>query len=172
MILTLQELGAADRDIYLYDTFEGMTLPSADDVSALDGAALDVWRHAQSQGRRAWDEVFGAQTFSEEAVRGMLLKTGYNGERLRFVRGAVEQTLPAAAPDQLALLRLDTDWYESTLHELIHLFPRLQAGGVLLVDDYGHWQGARRAVDEYFGTHHPPLLFSRTDYTGRSAVKH
>ena len=56
--------------------------------------------------------------------------------------------LPAQAPARIALLRLDTDWYESTYHELVHLFPRLSVGGVLLIDDYGHWQGARRAVDQ------------------------
>jgi hypothetical protein len=72
----------------------------------------------------------------------------------------------------VALLRLDTDWYESTRHELIHLFPRLADGGVLIVDDYGHWEGARRAVDEYFAGEHAPLLMSRIDYAARIAVKH
>ena len=66
------------------------------------------------------------------------------------------------------MLRLDTDWYESTRHELEHLMPLLQAGGVLIIDDYGHWQGARRAVDEYLDRTGMPLLLSRTDYSGRS----
>ena len=83
----------------------------------------------------------------------MLHGTGYPPERIHFVRGPVEETLPAGAPDEIALLRLDTDWYESTRHELEHLYPRLAAGGVLLVDDYGHWEGARKAVDEYFADH-------------------
>jgi hypothetical protein len=73
-------------------------------------------------------------------------------------------------PGDLALLRLDTDWYESTRHELEHLYPRLRPGGVLIVDDYGHFEGARRAVDEYFAAHEP-LLLNRIDYTGRVAVK-
>ena len=87
-----------------------------------------------------------------------------------FVVGPVESTLPATAPDQIALLRLDTDWYESTRHELNHLYPLLSVGGVLIIDDYGHWQGAQRAVDEYFSTR-APLLLTRVDYTGRMAVK-
>lgn len=172
MILALQELDVADRDIYLYDTFEGMTEPTALDTSDVSRPALDSWNEARREGRRPWDYVFGAEVFDEDAVRALLLDTGYPAQRLRFVRGPVEATIPAVVPDTLALLRLDTDWYESTRHELAHLFPRLNAGGVLIVDDYGHWHGARRAVDEYFATEHAPLLLSRTDYAGRIAVKH
>jgi O-methyltransferase len=171
MILTLQQLGVTDRDVYLFDTFEGMTAPTEEDVSALDPPALNTWREAQSESRRPWQELFNPELFSEEGVRAMLLETGYPSERLHFVRGPVEETLPAGAPERLALLRLDTDWYESTRHELEHLFPRLESGGVLIVDDYGHWQGARQAVDEYFGSKHPRLLLTRIDYTGRIAVK-
>lgn len=171
MILTLQELSADDRDIYLYDTFEGMTQPTAADVSDFDGAAVTAWEQAGQENRRPWEGLFGSEVFNEQAVRSLLLSTGYPEARLHFVRGPVEQTLPDAAPDSIALLRLDTDWYESTRHELLHLFPLLRPGGVLIIDDYGHWHGARRAVDEYFGSSHPPLLMSRIDYTGRMAVK-
>jgi len=88
---------------------------------------------------------------------------------VEFVVGKVEDTIPARAPESIALLRLDTDWYESTRHELQHLYPRLAEGGVLIIDDYGHWQGARRAVDEYFRDR--PILLNRIDYTGRIAIK-
>jgi hypothetical protein len=100
-----------------------------------------------------------------------VLATGYPAERVHLVRGPVEETLPAAAPERLALLRLDTDWYASTRHELEHLYPRLVDGGVLIVDDYGHWQGARQAVDEYFAGTAPPPLLHRIDYTARIGVK-
>jgi hypothetical protein len=116
--------------------------------------------------------MFGADVFDEESVRATLLETGYPAERIHVVKGRVEDTIPAQAPDGLALLRLDTDWYESTRHELDHLYPRLVDGGVLIIDDYGHWEGARRAVDEYFETAAPPLLLGRIDYSGRIAVKH
>ena len=85
--------------------------------------------------------------------------------------GRVEDTIPDQAPARIALLRLDTDWYESTRHELEQLWPRLAPGGVLIVDDYGHWQGARQAVDEYFAAHRVPMLLNRIDYTGRIGVK-
>lgn len=171
MVLTLQHLGEEHRDVYLYDTFEGMTAPTEADVSRLEAPALETWREAARNRRRAWPELFEPALFNEESVRELLLDTGYPPARLHFVRGPVEQTLPAQAPSRLALVRLDTDWYESTRHELAHLFPRLETGGVLMIDDYGHWAGARRAVDEYFASEHPPLLLTRIDYTGRVAVK-
>jgi len=172
MILTLQKLGVDDRDIYLFDTFEGMSEPTERDTSPYAPDALDTWREAEREGIRAYPRLFSPEVFNEDEVRSTLRSTGYPAERLKMVRGTVEETLPAATPDQLALLRLDTDWYESTLHELRHLYPVLADGGVLIIDDYGFWDGARRAVDEYFATVAPPLLLSRTDFTGRIAVKH
>jgi O-methyltransferase len=173
MIATLQALGAPPRDIWLYDTFEGMTEPTEADVSELDPPPLETWRAAQARGERPWGELFGADVYGEEQVRDTLLATGYPAQRLHFVRGPVEETLPAHRPGgELALLRLDTDWYESTRHELVHLYPALAHGGLLIIDDYGHFQGARAAVDEYFGGGGAePLLLTRVDYTARLAVK-
>ena len=172
MLLTLQELGADDRDVYLFDTFEGMTEPTERDVTDHEPApALATWREASARGERPWSEMFGADVFDEESVRSLLAGTGYPRERLHLVKGPVEQTLPEAAPAAIALLRLDTDWYESTRHELVHLYPHLTPGGVLIVDDYGHWQGARHAVDEYFAAEAEPLLLNRIDYTGVIGVK-
>jgi O-methyltransferase len=90
---------------------------------------------------------------------------------VRLVKGKVEDTVPKNAPEKIALLRLDTDWYESTRRELVHLFPRLVPGGVLIIDDYGHWQGARKAVDEYIAGNQVKILLNRVDYTGRIGVK-
>jgi O-methyltransferase len=171
MILTLQELGATDREIFLFDTFAGMTAPTDRDLSLHDPPALETWREAEARGERAWRELFDPRVFNEEGVRKLLTDTGYPEARLRIVAGAVEETLPGGAPEQLALLRLDTDWYESTRHELEHLYPRLGVGGVLILDDYGHWEGCRRAVDEYFAGRAQPILLSRIDYTARLAVK-
>src|ERR1051325_10354963 len=87
------------------------------------------------------------------------------------LEGTVEETIPAQAPERIALLRLDTDWYESTRHELVHLYPRLVPGGVLIIDDYGHWEGARKAVDEYIAQNNLRLFLNRIDYAGRLAIK-
>jgi hypothetical protein len=98
--------------------------------------------------------------------------TGYPSNKIHFIKGPVEETIPRQMPSpSIALLRLDTDWYESTKHELIHLFPRLSAGGILIIDDYGHWAGARQAVDEYFAGLPEKYFFHRIDYSGRLIVK-
>src|SRR5688500_13063554 len=119
MLLTLQDEGSQERDVYLYDTFEGMTQPTEDDVSRLEQPALETWRSAEAQGEQAWGWLLG--DFDEDSVRETVLSSGYPEAGLHFVRGPVEQTIPGTAPEQLALLRLDTDWYESTRHELEHL---------------------------------------------------
>lgn len=171
MLLTLLDAGAEPRDVHLYDTFEGMTEPTEHDVAVVEGSAVELFARARQAGVRPFPEYFAPEVFDEGRVRDTLLASGYPAERLHFVRGPVEETLPAAAPARLALLRLDTDWYASTRHELAHLYPRLERGGVLIVDDYGHWQGARRAVDEHFAAHPPAPLLARVDYTARIAVK-
>lgn len=171
MIKTLQRLGRDDRDIYLYDTFEGMSTPTELDTSPFEQSALRTFEQARAAGERAWAWAFGEETFDLEKVQRVIYGTGYPRRRLHFVVGRVEDTLPGEAPEAVALLRLDTDWYESTLHELVHLYPRIPAGGVLIIDDYGHWDGARKAVDEYFATDAPRPLLSRIDYSARMGVK-
>jgi O-methyltransferase len=171
MVMTLQDLGRTDRHIWLYDTFEGMTEPTEEDVSAFEAPALETWEQAQSSGEKAWAPLFEPDDVGEAAVRDRVLATGYPSELVHIVKGGVEETIPGQAPDQIALLRLDTDWYESTLHELVHLYPLLASNGVLIIDDYGHWEGARRAVEEYFEAHPPMPLLQRTDYSGRMAIK-
>jgi hypothetical protein len=172
MILTLQELGIDDRDIHLFDTFEGMPAPGEEDTSPHEPPAIETWKRAQRGDEAPWGGLFEDEVFNEASVRETLLATGYPEERLHIVKGRVEETIPGRAPGRLAILRLDTDWYESTRHELLHLYPVLAQGGVLIIDDYGHWDGARRAVDEYFEQHAPPVLLSRIDYSGRIGVKH
>ncbi len=161
MALTLQRLGAGDRRLWLYDTFTFFPDPGREDV--------DLWGRSM---KAHWEQVWeGAPPMglSAEDVRATVSASGYDPSLLTLVEGLVEDTIPAQAPDRIALLRLDTDWYASTKHELEHLYPRLEPGGVLIVDDYGHFQGARQAVDEYFAE--DPILLSRVDYSCRMAVK-
>ena len=111
------------------------------------------------------------RSVSLEEVRENMASTGYPLERIPLVNGPVERTVPEAAPAAICLLRLDTDWYESTRHELNHLFPRVSPDGVMIIDDYGHWHGVRRAVDEYFLEQRACYLMHRLDYTGRMLIK-
>lgn len=164
--LTLQALGKQDRDLYLFDTFEGMPAPTDRDVS-VDGepAMVEFEQTRINADSSLWCNA------PVEAVGLVLEQTGYDKSRVHLIKGKVEDTIPNHAPRTIALLRLDTDWYESTRHELEHLFPRLSSGGVIIIDDYGHWQGARRATDEYLAANGIRLLLNRVDYTARIGVK-
>jgi len=159
---TLLAESNTDRDLYLFDTFEGMSAPTDADRDHQGASAAKLLESSS----RDKDEVWCYAGIDD--VRANLESTGYPTARLHFVKGPVEDTIPDQAPEEIALLRLDTDWYESTKHELAHLYPRLKPGGVLIIDDYGHWQGARKAVDEYFEGN---VLLQRIDYTGRLAIK-
>ena len=156
--LTLLRLGATDRDLWLYDTFGEMPAPGEHDR---DHAGRDV------KGQET--TMLGNSGLSLPEVEAAMRSTRYPELRVRYVLGRVEDTIPASSPAQIALLRLDTDWYESTRHELVNLYPRVAKGGVVIIDDYGHYAGARQAVDEYFATE--PILLARVDYTCRMAVK-
>ena len=136
---------APGRTCWLFDTFAGMTEPTLHDRKPNGFLALESFRKKTTDGR-AWAAA------SVDEVRSYLAETGtLDDERLRFVVGPVERTLLSAQlPDHISLLRLDTDWHASTKVELEVLFPRLVPGGYLIVDDFGHWLGARRAVNDYF----------------------
>jgi hypothetical protein len=140
-----------------------MPFPGEEDVDLFGRPAADFYDEASAA------EAFRYLTLDE--VRAVLAGSGYPVERLHFVPGLVEDTIPAEAPSAIALCRLDTDWYRSTRHEMEHLYPRLSPGGVLLVDDYGHFMGAKKAVDEYFAEHDPSVLLQRIDFTGRLVLK-
>jgi len=163
---TLLDLTAADRDLYLFDTFTGMTAPTAEDLDFRGSAASG--RFAE---RADGDQTSNWCRAGIRMVRENLALTGYPADRLHFVPGMVEETLPTAAPQRIALLRPDTDWYVSTRHELEHLWPRLVPGGICIIDDYGHWKGSRQAVDEYLAEHDLRVFMHRLDYTGRLIVK-
>jgi hypothetical protein len=171
MIKTLQHYGVSDRDVFLYDTFEGMTAPTEKDRSRFDEPALETWKRERAAGRQPWSWAFDPGVFDRAGVEQLLVGTGYPAERIHLVVGPVESTIPSTIPVGIAVLRLDTDWFESTRHELTHLYPRIATGGVLINDDYGHWEGARAAVDEYFVACPPRPLLSRIDYTGRMGIK-
>lgn len=147
---TLAEAGVTDRDIYLYDTFEGMTAPGEMDGSR----AFTRFEQHQKAG-----ELWAAA--GEDVVRATLANTAYPQDRFTLVKGDVLQTIPGTLPDKIALLRLDTDFYDSTKHELEHLFPLLVSGGVFICDDYKHWQGSESAVNEYFSAHGLHMLLQQ-----------
>lgn len=162
---TLIELGDQSRHLYLLDTFEGMPKPTAEDIDWNGESMLDRW-NAEHRNRFNRD----ARASIEEVARNMAT-VGYDADKIHLIKGMVEDTVPEHTPDRIALLRLDTDYYSSTLHDLVHLYPLLAQGGVLIIDDYGHFKGAEQAVTEYFAGIDERVLLHRVDYSARMLVK-
>ncbi len=165
MAYALQKFGITDKNIYLYDTYKGMTEPEECDRIAWSGEKIyERWKKSSdTKGNFMWAS-------SLEEVKSNMLSTGFPGKRMMFIEGDVRKTLDKKRPDMLSLIRLDTDWYDSTKKELEVLYPVLEIKGVIIIDDYGHFTGAKRAVDEYFCGHNK-ILLNRIDYTGRTGVK-
>lgn len=163
---TLISLGVKDRHLHLYDTFEGMPEPTDNDMDFSGEKAGNILNKNKDKG----DNLVWAYS-SLDTVKQTLALSAYDKGKINYIIGKVEDTIPKTIPEKIALLRLDTDWYESTKHELIHLFPRLQKGGILIIDDYGFWKGAKKAVDEYFVENDTQIFLSRIDDTGRIAIK-
>jgi hypothetical protein len=158
---TLLQLGDTSRELHLFDTYEGMTAPTGADVAPDGTTAENMLANADP------DDLDSAWAIAPlEQVRENIATIGYPMEKIHFVQGMVEDTVPGEAPRQIALLRLDTDWYESTRHEMEHLFPRISPSGVLIVDDYGWWKGSQQAVDAYLATHRVPMLLTRLGQEG------
>lgn len=163
--LTLLKNNDLKRKIFLYDTYEGMPSPQNEiDISFCGEAAVNICdEYAKKKLKWCYSSL--------EETKKNLCSTHYPFENFVFIKGKVEDTIPNIIPDQIALLRLDTDWYESTKHELNHLYPRLSRYGVLIIDDYGHWKGVQKATDEFLSRNNVQILLNRIDYTGRIGIK-
>lgn len=164
--LTLQELGIDDRDIYLYDTFSGMPAPTDSDVSVSGIKAESKFLETKTS-----DDSSTWVLSSLNEVKENFSITNYPKEKVHFIKGKVEETIPDKIPQEIALLRLDTDWYKSTKHEMIYLFPLLKKNGILIIDDYGSWQGAKQAIDEYILENNICIFLCYVTKGARIAIK-
>lgn len=161
MALTLKEMGAV-REIYLYDTFSGMPAPSEDDGERAK-KFFNKYRVSKDSSRWLFSPL--------EEVQKNLAQTRYPAETFHFIQGRVEDTIPENIPEKISLLRLDTDFYASTKHALTYLFPLLSPKGIIILDDYGCWKGAKKAVDEYIQENKLCIYLHRIDDQGRMAIK-
>ncbi len=161
----LQHFGDTNRELYLYDTFAGMTEPDEIDVDFDGKGNKPIWDQITGQGDKMG---FGG---SLEEVKANLQLTRYPEQHTHFIVGDVLQTIPAHLPSRISLLRLDTDWYKSTLHELRHLYDLIVPHGVLIIDDYGWCRGARQAADEFFGERPFKPMMHRLDQGPRLIIK-
>lgn len=168
--LWLQHHGIRNRKVWLYDTFSGMVASGADDVRTRDGKGYSEMLEEHEQ--KGMGDA-GVRAFASiESVRRNFGHAGLDLSQVDFIEGDVALTLRAEEnlPTDIALLRLDTDWYESTSVELEVLYPKLQLRGALLIDDYGYYDGARKAVDEYFTKVSRPFFHLDDEY-GRTGLK-
>jgi|TARA_B110000438_G_scaffold262779_1_gene274321 hypothetical protein len=158
--LTLIKSQQTHRKIYLYDTYEGMPEPTDKDID-IHGVPY----------RLLWKKEKEFLSVSLDEVKKNIFSTGYPKENIIFVKGMVQDTIPNTVPKQIALLRLDTDLYESTYHELFHLYPKTTSQGVIIIDDYGHFQGSQEATEKYLSQNPQKVLLHRIDYSCRVWIK-
>ena len=162
--LTLLQAGENSRQLFLYDTFKGMPAPLPED-KYYDGRSASAMLASIPKDTGIWCYA------GIDEVKKNLLSTGYPENNLHFFMGRIEDTIPNRETTSLSLLRIDTDWYESTKHGLYHLYPILNHKGILILDDYGCWQGAKLATDEYFKSQGISVFLNRIDYSGRLIIK-
>lgn len=164
MLERLKDNQDTSRKIFLFDTFAGMTAPTEFDKKG----SVDVLRKFEDSQKDSHNEwCYSPLTTVKETIS----RTGYPEQNISYIQGDVLKTLPVTETEKIALLRLDTDWYESTKAELEQLYPKVVQGGVIIIDDYGAWEGARKATDEYFMQNNICPLMFRIDQTRRIFVK-
>jgi O-methyltransferase len=132
------------RKVYLFDTYAGMTTPiEKDKDAATNTLAMSTFNELQRDSHNDWCYA------SLDDVKANFCNAGLLDDNIIFIQGDIAVTLevPNNLPERIVALRLDTDRYDSTKKELQILYPRLSVGGVLIIDDYGYWAGAREAVD-------------------------
>ncbi|MEK6280878.1 MAG: TylF/MycF/NovP-related O-methyltransferase [Acidobacteriota bacterium] len=150
--LTLKSLGA-HRKLWAFDTFEGMPAPTEADPD-YDSA----------------NEFTGAFRSHMSEVMRVFDRFGILGNTV-FVKGLFRDTVPDSGVKNIAVLHLDGDWYESVKVCLDHLYDRVSSGGIIQIDDYGHWAGARKAVDEFLEARPIPGGLRYVDYSARQIIK-
>jgi hypothetical protein len=145
------------RDIYLYDTFGGLTEPGEYDYTCATSIhysmnkeeVYNTWKN-----HTITEKINGWCYTPLEHVQNRLNSTGYPQNNIHYIVGDVMETLKdkTKIPEKIAILRLDTDWYESSKFELEQMYDNVVTGGVIIFDDYYHWDGQRRATDDFFNS--------------------
>jgi O-methyltransferase len=169
--LALLEQADTSRDFFLFDTFDWSWPDLSQYDSTIQQSSAEKRNAALKQRRNAPQRKLDTQLVSKDRVSEYLESTGYPSEKFHLVKGLVQDTIPDQAPAEIALLRLDTDLYESTYHELMHLYPRLVSGGILLIDDYPTEHGCVKAVEQYFSEVGSRPFLSRIHTQGRIGIK-
>lgn len=142
MSAALVEIGGPNRDYFFFDSFEG--LPPAKEI---DGEGALAYQ-ADTASEHYRDNC--AATLEE--FNATIAKTGNSSGRIRAIKGFFDQTLPHFTPKPIALLRLDGDWYDSTIVCIAKFWDHVAPGGMILIDDYYMWDGCSRAVHDFLSS--------------------
>ena len=166
----IEKLNFKNRKIFAYDTYSGMSPPTQSDLNINNEKAEDIINSLEKKGVDPENNIIFAKCDLENVKKNFQINTGKN-DNLICIKGKVEDTLKIKnnLPKKISLLRLDTDWYESTKIELEVLFPLLSKNGIMIIDDYGYWKGSKKAVDEYFKDKNINLF--KIDFTSRYLFK-
>ena len=141
MSAAMSEICGSNRKYFLFDSFEG--LPPAD---ANDGKeAIDWQKNKDSQ--YYYDNCKAEMSYAQRAME----IAGISSPQL--VRGWFNETLHTVDPGPISILRLDADWYDSTMTCLNEFYPKVNGGGLILIDDYNFWEGCSKAVHDYLSAH-------------------
>jgi len=153
-------LGGKNRKYYLFDSFEGLPL-----AKAIDGDTAIAWQQDTTS-----DIYFDNCTADiADAKRAM----EYAGVPYECIKGWFDDTVPHNTIGPIALLRLDGDWYDSTMVCLKHLYPKVVTGGLIIIDDYAAWDGCSRAVHDYLSSIQSKSRIGRGSKSGVAyIVKH
>jgi hypothetical protein len=154
-----------NKKIWLYDTYEGMSAPSKVDIDLNNKKAKDFLKEKKIENlNNVW--AYSPLSYVKKNIK----ITNFDQKKCLFIKGKVENTLKMNKPKSISLLRLDTDFYKSTKAELDNLYNLIIPGGIIIVDDYGHWKGCKLAVDQFF-KNKKNILFLNVDYTGIIGIK-
>ncbi len=166
----IERLKLNNRKIFAYDTYTGLSEPSKSDLNINNEKAEDIINSLKKKKIDPEKNIFFCKCDLETVKKNFEMNTDSN-DNLICIKGEVENTLKIKKnlPTKISLLRLDTDWYESTKIELEVLFPLLSKNGILIIDDYGYWKGSKKAVDEYFQNKDVNLF--KIDFTSRYLFK-
>ena len=162
----LESEDSRQRNIYAFDTFEGMTDPDKNDFEiSTNNTAIKLLQKDKNKKTNVWGIC------NLDQVKKNISKHTKDLNNIYFIKGDVEKTLNEIKniPEKISLLRLDTDWYKSTKKELEVLYEKVSSGGVIIIDDYGHWGGSKKAVDEFFSNKYVWMHY--VDYACRLIIK-
>lgn len=136
MIAGIAELLGPTSKYFLYDSYEGLP-----DAKEIDGALALDWQN-NSDGEHYHDNCKAEINFAKEAMTN-------TGVEFELIKGWFDSTVPQNKHEKISLLRLDADWYDSTIICLKYLFPKVVSGGIIIIDDYYVWEGCSKAIHDY-----------------------